>query len=302
MSLYTRALPGSIFPYEIPTRDCEICMNSHRYDDIYVFDCDDAHKVCYTCYQRSCRVKQRNREILTCALCPFPLKDGELNQLRLPPDELQQIRDHQTKAMFDLYSRRTRGMVKCPREACNWMAQAENPNARFLVQCGKCEHQFCSLCNEQYHYRSTCQQMPQITQRWFIWCQTERPRYLQMRAEQDAAYATQLADYNRQREENERRNQELQRRYNDLMQDEEYKVAHCRLCPSCHRVVERLEGCDAMVCGQDAHGGNVQSGCGTKFNWTQAEAYRASRTSRATDTLGDLPKPNHPLVHHQGVK
>ncbi|CAF1281222.1 unnamed protein product [Didymodactylos carnosus] len=32
-----------------------------------------------------------------------------------------------------------------------------------------------------------------------------------------------------------------------------------------------------MICGQDTDGGgNVQSGCGAAFNWSQASAYRAS--------------------------
>ena len=46
------------------------------------------------------------------------------------------------------------------------------------------------------------------------------------------------------------------------MNDERYKAQNCRRCPSCKRVVQRLEGCDAMFCEQDADGGHVQSGCG----------------------------------------
>ena len=29
-----------------------------------------------------------------------------------------------------------------------------------------------------------------------------------------------------------------------------------------------------MVCGQDAHGGNKQYGCGTTFQWDRAQPYR----------------------------
>ena len=96
----------------------------------------------------------------------------------------------------------------------------------------------------------------------FILIKLERNRYLTMRAQQDTTYANQLNDYNKKNKENEDRNNELRRRYDELINDEQYKATNCRLCPSCKRVVQRLEGCDSMICGQDAHGGNVQSGCG----------------------------------------
>lgn len=123
-----------------------------------------------------------------------------------------------------------------------------------------------------------------------------------MRAQQDATYAAQLADYTRQQTESENRNRDLRRRYNELMNDEQYKAQNCRLCPSCKRVVQRLEGCDSMVCGQDAHGGNVQSGCGAKFNWLQAAPYHAAAQKQPKQTIVDLPKPSSPVVHHNGVK
>jgi hypothetical protein len=44
-----------------------------------------------------------------------------------------------------------------------------------------------------------------------------------MRAQQDATFATQLNDYNRQTKENENRNRDLRHRYDELMNDEEYK-------------------------------------------------------------------------------
>ena len=83
----------------MPTRVCDICMEARPYDDIYVFDCSDSHKLCYQCYYQSCQSKMNNGEILTCPLCtnPFPLRDGEINQLRLPIDELKKIREYQIK-------------------------------------------------------------------------------------------------------------------------------------------------------------------------------------------------------------
>jgi hypothetical protein len=84
------------------------------------------------------------------------------------------------------------------------------------------------------------------------------------------------------------------------VQDEEYKVQHCRLCPSCKRVVERFQNCDRIICGKDAHGENLQSGCGTIFDWTQAEPY--TTTFQGQQSTIDLPKPEDPIVQHIGVK
>jgi hypothetical protein len=130
----------------------------------------------------------------------------------------------------------------------------------------------------------------------------ERTRYITMRARQDTDYAARLEDYNRQKNENENRNRDLRRRYEELMNDEQYKTQSCRLCPSCKRVVQRLEGCDTMICGRDAHGGNVQSGCGTKFNWAQAQPYTATATSQPKQTITDLPKPENPILQHTNFK
>lgn len=154
------------------TRDCDICMEARPYDDIYVFDCADSHKLCYSCYYQSCQSKMSNGEILTCALCTHQLRDGELNQLRISNQELKKIRDYQMRKTFDVYSIRTRGIIKCPNQECSWIAEAEDPNERFKVTCPLCNKEFCSLCNQQYHYRTKCDQLPQITQRWFFWCQT----------------------------------------------------------------------------------------------------------------------------------
>ena len=36
-----------------------------------------------------------------------------------------------------------------------------------------------------------------------------------------------------------------------------------------------------MRCGQDAHGGNVQNGCGARFNWGSAQPYTPAAVAAA---------------------
>ncbi len=155
----------------MPTRDCDICMNSYVYDDIFVFGCEESHKVCYECFAESCRTNMNSKEVLKCALCAYQLQEGEIKQLRIPADQKREFVDYQIQKTFGAYAS-GRGIIRCPNKQCKWVAEARDPNERFQVECPLCHHQFCSLCNAQYHFRTTCQELPELTQRWFFWCNT----------------------------------------------------------------------------------------------------------------------------------
>ncbi len=101
----------------------------------------------------------------------------------------------------------------------------------------------------------------------------ERGNYWQARAQQDANFRAQFEDYERQRAANEQRNDELRKSYNDLLVDEQYKAQNCRLCPKCRRLLDHVAGDDSMICGLNYHGGDVQTGCGKKFDWRKAARY-----------------------------
>ena len=172
MQFFYAFLLDGAFPFEIATRDCDVCAEACVYDDIFVFGCKDSHKLCYGCVQRSCTTKMNNNEVITCAMCDYQLLDGELKQLRIPDDQKKQFLKYQTEKTFTNYSANTQGVIKCPNKNCKWIAEAQNPTDRFQVTCPLCNHQFCSLCNQQYHFRTTCQEIPQLTQCWFFWCTT----------------------------------------------------------------------------------------------------------------------------------
>ncbi|CAF2822543.1 unnamed protein product [Rotaria sp. Silwood2] len=293
------AVLDGTFPFEIATRDCDVCAETCVYEDIFVFGCTESHKLCYRCFEASCTTKMTNNEILTCPLCNYQLQDGEIRQLRVSADRQKQLLEYQIQKTFSIYTGATQGVIKCPNQQCYWVAEAKDPTDRFQVQCPLCGYEFCSLCNQQYHFRTTCQEVPGITQRWFFWCNTERGNYWQARAQQDANFRAQLEDYERQKVTNERRNEELRQRYNDLLADETFKAQNCRLCPHCRRVVQHLGGCNSMICGQNYHGGDAQSGCGRPFDWSKAAPYVpiASRRPQQVNTKLKAPGEQKLVVH-----
>lgn len=69
------------------------------------------------------------------------------------------------------------------------------------------------------------------------------------------------------------------RAWREYVLDENRKQDNCRLCPSCRSVVERVDGCPQMVCGQNYHGGDQQRGCGRSFDFRHAAAYQADLLS-----------------------
>jgi hypothetical protein len=162
----------AVFPVELPSRECDTCMESCLYDDIFVFGCPDSHKLCYKCYEMSCRTKMINNEILTCGICSYQLPYGELKQLRVSAARRDEFVQYQVQKTFESYAGSTRGVIKCPKQDCKWAFEPENPMERFRVVCQLCSNEFCSLCNQQYHYQTHCQQLAVITQQWFFWCNT----------------------------------------------------------------------------------------------------------------------------------
>lgn len=131
----------------------------------------------------------------------------------------------------------------------------------------------------------------------------ERGNYWQARAQQDDTYRAQLEDYQRQTAANEQRNGELRQRYNELVADEQYKAQNCRLCPNCRRLVQKLDGCDSMICGRNYHGGDQQSGCGKAFKWSQATPYVPMDNRGPQQVAINIAAPEQQqLVVHQGVQ
>ena len=79
------------------------------------------------------------------------------------------------------------------------------------------------------------------------------------------------------------------------------RAANCRLCPKCGRVVNKLGGCDSMRCGQDAHGGNVQNGCGASFSWSSARPYNPAAVAAARPPMQVVREEDMIRGEHEGI-
>ena len=96
------------------------------------------------------------------------------------------------------------------------------------------------------------------------------------KAEEDDAFAAALQDYDGRRQAHDTAFDEAMARRRELEGDEQWKQQNCRRCPHCRQVINRLSGCNSMVCGVDHDtSANTQPGCGRRFDWTAALPYQA---------------------------
>ena len=176
-------------------------------------------------------------------------------------------------------------MVACPGAGCKSyveVAVMENPKTRKLVKvrecvrCSSCRTSFCPKCGATpYHFNTQCEEIATLRGEYTEWMTRGRQAFLRQRAEMDASFRKQLQDYEADKARVEAEKRQLEVVAQQAAADEAYKAQNCKMCPSCGRIVQKTGGCDSMVCGQDAHGGNKQQGCGHSFSWPSAPAYRA---------------------------
>jgi len=141
-----------------------------------------------------------------------------------------------------------------------------------------------------------------ITKQWLEWQQYGREPYLRKMAEEDSSYQSALDCFNSRRSAYEDEVRVTERNWDLLVADENYKASRCRRCPNCNRVIERIDGCDTMVCGQNAHGGNLQNGCGHGFNWNEAMPYYADiGNRRSIKPFQGIPPPEISRIKHEIV-
>lgn len=66
---------------------------------------------------------------------------------------------------------------------------------------------------------------------------------------------------------------EAEDRFKEYQESETALARFCKACPHCGCRIEKIDGCDSMMCGHDTHGRSIGLGCGKGFSWTSAPPY-----------------------------
>lgn len=209
-----------------------------------------------------------------------------MSLLELSPDQMlvNGSRGWRSQLVSRLYMNKAKidgGFIECPSEGCGWFVDARPPPfaaqalSSLEIVCDKCKMRFCGSCRRPFHNAVPCDEMLTYARQWSEWLEDGRPRALQRMAMEDEHFRAALDAFNAGREQHEADMQNRRVQHNQMLADERWKEQNCRRCPHCNFVINKLDGCDLMVCGRDYHGNVIQGGCQRNFNWSEATPYQA---------------------------
>lgn len=276
---------------QVPEFDCCICMDTYKVTEMYTIGCPGSHRLCFDCFGETIKHAVSQGDVVRCPYqgCGYVLSQQEIEGFGeneggyISPEVVERYRKQNLNRALKSIS----GAIGCPTPGCgNYVILSKEDLARKTrCDCEGCKRSFCSHCRKTYHYHCKCDEVLMYTERWIEWCSQKREKYTT-----DKAKALEMKA----------RNEELARNYENLKLDEEYKEKHGRVCPNCGRIIIKVDGCDLMVCGRNYHGGDVQDGCGSNFNWTKAVPYRSDMSRKA---VKPMPVPDIAReVVHEGVR
>jgi len=203
----------------------------------YSFNCPSDHRFCRGCAVRAVESKIENNETPTCPEpgCKYNI---EFDEVKVLAPNL--AKEYDGQLLHNALQQP--GFVKC---RCDfWMATAsENVRERERVDCPSCNYVFCSLCNADYHYRCSCKELARYRNIWVAWMQQGRVASDAQKAQQETQTREFLDAQKKYQEDRDTAIKNLQ----TLTQDEQFKAQTSKRCPHCTRVVQKIEGCDAMV-------------------------------------------------------
>jgi len=251
---------------------------------MFTLDCPSAHRFCRDCMQAQLENDLKEKRP---SFCSAPGCKHQLTEI-----EVQQLFGKNSKEMIDydevLLKKELAKLpvVGCPTPGCKNFVEITDPNVPTKCTCA-CGATFCSMCRKNYHYRTTCQESVALEGDWMRWNLTGRNSY---RKQLDLD-SKRIQDFENEGKRVATRNEELKLRYQELLQDETWKEQNCHGCPHCGRPIQKLDGCDSMICGSDYHGGNVQNGCGQRFAWSTTKPYKSSGIQGPTEEHFKAAKP-----------
>ena len=230
--------------------ECPCCCVEYARHELSPLGCDGGHRLCRElCVTRLLAMAERDGTLASCPMCKETLTAADVRRLLGPL--------HPYAAHYDnmevraLLTADVRTFLHCPTDGCARVLEVPSHlrDAAVRVVCGRCGTEFCSQCKETpYHYGTSCSEARAVREAW--------SRFLLEATEM----SPEALDEQRDRV----------RRFEQLRADEELKARECVLCAKCRRPIQRVAGCNQMVCGRNADGGNVQDGCGHRFKWNEA--------------------------------
>lgn len=235
---------------------CPICFDSVRGNEVVKLFCLERHPFCITCLKQHIASVPFPR--CPSIGCGYELEESDIAAVCGNGEHMEEFR----KARLQRAVARLHGKVTCPNPDCaNVVVCDPETRTRVVCQCGWAP--FCSCCRQPYHYHSECGAVQPLRSRWLRWLMVDR-----------AEYHEHIEDFKTVCKKRRSVVQEAFVRHRELEVDEEWKAKSCRLCPKCFRTIEKVSGCNSMVCGRNYHGGNDQQGCGHAFDWSQAPPYQ----------------------------
>eukprot|EP01062_Namystynia_karyoxenos_P036108 TRINITY_DN2630_c0_g3_i1.p1 TRINITY_DN2630_c0_g3~~TRINITY_DN2630_c0_g3_i1.p1 ORF type:complete len:650 (+),score=166.05 TRINITY_DN2630_c0_g3_i1:82-1950(+) len=269
------------------TLECPVCLSEETADVMYCIGCDNLdHCMCHECALNLARSSLRDKTRIRCPHqgCTYLLSDHDVRRMRWPREERSSLTKQHTEVLLQ-GAITALNCIACPTPGCgNWVELAD-PGRRQAIPCPACARRtpvprtavFCSRCREPHHYVVECADVPGVTGDWLHWCEQGRAEaHERWRAEGRAIEQ----EFEEQKRKTSERNAELRAAYEQLRKDEQWKEQHCKACPSCGVAIQRIEGCDNMICGSDRYAETGRQGhraylggCGKHFIWQQAPQY-----------------------------
>jgi hypothetical protein len=117
------------------------------------------------------------------------------------------------------------------------------------VKCSKCRAAFCWKCEEPFHTGASCLEVKGIYQKWTTFLQQLAGGQIGGRLVESGQIVNDEVNINSAFIKLE------QAMANNQYFKENFEAGNLKYCPSCKRLIEKLAGCDLMICGQDHDGG-----------------------------------------------
>jgi hypothetical protein len=246
-------------------KDCIICQDSYPVNELFTVECRHSHRFCFDCMfghiQSALRADtEEPPHIPACPSanvgnsderCDYLLTEREINQvldseLLQNPHEMARTQHMKTvlKRLYISKGYRDNNCIRCvgcsgDDENAFWF-QIENNQQTVRCPRADCGTEFCSSCHRTpSHYACACDEVMAYSRAWLSWTAKGRDDYIN-------AVSSRNSELQREREAAVSAHSEEVRaaeaRFHELTENENYKAQHCKYCPTCRRVVEKVGG------------------------------------------------------------